>query len=70
MTIATDQDGNILGAIQHADAKQPEGMKTAVAFAPGARLHTVDVKPEIDMTKVSDVAKLHDALGRHARSAK
>lgn len=70
MTIATDQEGNILGAVQHLNEKHPEGIQTAVSFAPGARLHTVDVGPEIDMNKVSDVGKFHDALVRHTQSAK
>ena len=66
MTIATDERGNVLGAIQHPhDKRQSDEVRTAVSFAPGARLHEVDVGPELDMTKVTDVAKFHEALGRH-----
>jgi hypothetical protein len=71
MTIATDEQGNILGAIQHAaEQGSRDGPKVAVSFAPGTRLHVVDVGPEIDMTKVSDVPKFHEALSRHAAKAK
>ena len=71
MTIATDQHGNVLGAIQHgAEKSRGDGPEVSVSFAPGVRTHVVDVGPEIDMTKVSDVPKFHDALARYAQSAK
>lgn len=72
MTIATDQQGNILGAIQHAAAKgRDDGPEVRVSFAPGARLQTVEVGPDLDMAKVSDVSKFHDALRRQcSKSAK
>jgi hypothetical protein len=71
MTIATDQQGNILGAIQHSEEKSySDGLKVAVSFAPGTRLQVVDVDPDIDMTKISDVPKFHEALSRRAASAK
>jgi hypothetical protein len=70
MTIATDQHGNILGAIQYVEEKSPEGMQVSVSFAPGSRLQEVEVGPDVDMRKVSDVSKFHEALSRHARGAK
>ena len=71
MTIATDQHGNVLGAIQHrAEKGRGDGPEVNVSFAPGVRTQTVDVGPEIDMTKISDVPKFHDALARYARNAK
>jgi hypothetical protein len=71
MTVATDEHGNVLGAIQHPYGKaQSKDLKAAVSFAPGARLHDVEVGPELDMTKVSDVAKFHETLTRQATSAK
>jgi hypothetical protein len=71
MTIATDQLGNILGAIQYSDEKsRDDDMQVSVSFAPGSRLHEVEVGPELDMRKVSDVSKFQEALSRHARSAK
>ena len=66
ITIATDEQGNVLGAIQHkANGKQNGGMQAGVSFAPGARLYEVDVTPEIDMTKATDAAKYHEALRHH-----
>lgn len=65
MTIATDDHGNVLGAIQHVDGKgNADGTRVSVSFAPGSRLHEIDVDPEVDMTKVKDVAKFHEALSR------
>jgi hypothetical protein len=64
MTVATDEHGNVIGAIQHLDTAKGEGVKASVSFAPGARLHEIDVSSEVDMTKVTDVAKFHEALSR------
>jgi len=66
MTIATDQHGNVLGAVQHpSDGKTSGDMQVGVSFAAGAQLHEVDVIPEIDMTKATDAAKYHEALRHH-----
>jgi len=65
ITIATDHQGNVLGAIQHADGKSNGDMQVGVSFAPGAVLHEVDVTPEIDMAKATDAAKYHEALRHH-----
>ena len=65
ITIATDHQGNVLGAIQHADGKGNGDMQVGVSFAPGAVLHEVDVTPEIDMAKATDAAKYHEALRHH-----
>ena len=66
MTIATDHQGNVLGAIQHSVGdKANADLQAGVSFAPGARLHEVDVTPEIDMTKATDAAKYHEALRHH-----
>ena len=71
MTIATDEQGNVLGAIQHVQEKASrDGLEVSVSFAPGTRLKVVDVGPDIDMTKIKDVPKFHEALSRHAASAK
>ena len=70
MTIAADEHGNVLGAVQYSDGKARDGAKAAVSFGPGVRLHEVDVGADLDMTKVSDVAKFHEALTRHAAKAK
>jgi hypothetical protein len=63
MTVATDEHGNVIGAVHQAEAKG-DGVRSSVSFAPGARLHEIDVTPDVDMTKVTDVAKFHEALGR------
>jgi hypothetical protein len=66
MTIATDQHGNVLGAIQHsANGKANGDIQVGVNFAPGAQMHEVDVTPEIDMSKATDAAKYHEALRHH-----
>lgn len=65
MTIATDHNGNVLGAIQHAVGKAEGDVRAGVSFAPGAQLHEVEVTPEIDMTKATDAAKYHEALRHH-----
>jgi hypothetical protein len=66
MTIATDQQGNVIGAISHGeDRKGNGGMQVGVSFAPGAQLHVVDVTPEIDMSKATDAGKYHEALRSH-----
>lgn len=66
MTIATDQHGNVLGAIQHStDTKANGDVQVGVSFGPGARLHEVDVRPEIDMTKATDAFKYQEALRNH-----
>ena len=70
MTIAADEHGNVLGAIQHPDGKARDGGQAVVSFAPGVRLHEVDVGPELDMTKVTDVGKFHEALSRYTANAK
>ena len=66
MTIATDQQGNVLGAIRHVEDRKGNGdVHVGVSFAPGAQLHVVDVTPEIDMTKATDASKYHEALRSH-----
>lgn len=65
ITIATDHQGNVLGAIQHANGTANGDMQAGVSFAPGALLHDVEVTPEIDMTKATDAVKYHEALRHH-----
>lgn len=67
MTIATDKQGNILGAIQHSAEKgRGDQPRVEVSFAPGAQIQVIDVGPDLDMTKVTDASKFHDALRRRA----
>jgi hypothetical protein len=65
VTIATDERGNVVGAVQHGTGTNPGGMKGEGQFGPEHKLHTVDLPPELDMTKVKDVATFHQALQRH-----
>ena len=69
MTIATDDKGHLLGAIQHEGQAKQDGLDVSVSFAPGARLHEIEVDSELDMRKVKDVAKFHEALSRHVAMA-
>lgn len=72
ITIATDELGNVIGAIQEvaqkpalaAAQKASDAPRCGVSFAPGLRLHTVDVTSETDMTKVKDLKVFRDALKR------
>lgn len=67
ITIATDDLGNVLGAIQDVAQKpSADAPRSGVSFAPGVRLHTVDVTTELDMTKVKDLKVFRDALTRYA----
>jgi hypothetical protein len=68
MTIATDSHGNVLGAIQHAASGREapaNGIQAGVRFGPGVTLRDVNVGPELDMAKVTDAAKFHEALHQH-----
>jgi hypothetical protein len=70
MTIATDERGNVIGAMQHAPASQSAGAPKATAeFAAGHKLHTVDVEPSLDMAKVKDAAAFHRSLARYVPKA-
>ncbi|MEA3037527.1 MAG: hypothetical protein QOE79_40 [Sphingomonadales bacterium] len=67
MTIATDARGRLIGAVQHGGGTGQGEAKTSVSFGSGARLHTVDVHPEIDMAKAKDAGIFHEALKAQLR---
>ena len=70
MTIATDKKGNVIGAIQQRAGAEPAGAPhTSVTFAPGHKLHMVDVAPELDMAKAKDPAAFNQALKRYVPKA-
>lgn len=66
ITIATDERGNVIGAIQET-AKKPSGdaPRVGVNFAPGTRLNTISLTPDLDMAKVKDLRVFQDALRRN-----
>jgi ethanolamine utilization microcompartment shell protein EutL len=54
MTIVTDGAGKVLGAVQgHSLSDTKDGMHATVSFAPGHKLHFVDVAD--NMGTISDV---------------
>lgn len=56
MTIVTDSDGKVIAAVQgHALSETKDGMKATVGFAPGHKLHQVEV--DDNMGVISDVGE-------------
>jgi hypothetical protein len=54
MTIVTDGAGKVMAAVQgHSMSETIDGMSASVSFAPGHKLHFVDV--DDDMGTISDV---------------
>jgi hypothetical protein len=53
LTVVTDRRGKLIGAVQGHELSTKVGdVEAQVAFAPGHRLHKVDV--DIDMSEISD----------------
>lgn len=65
MTIATDPNGNVIGAFQKPNGREANGVESSVTFAPGTRLHEIEVSSELDISKVRDVDAFHEALQKH-----
>lgn len=56
MTIVTDSNGNVIAAVQgHALTETRDGVRATVGFAPGHKLHHVDV--DDSMGVVTDVGQ-------------
>lgn len=72
MTIATDDQGNVIGAVQHdgPGATAAGGMRYGVSFAPGSTLHAVEVSPEHDMAKATDCKAFQESLKRYIPKGK
>ena len=65
LTIVTDDQGNVIAAVQDQAGAQAAEIKTSVSFAPGHRLHSVEVGREIDLAKARDIDALAATLKRH-----
>jgi ethanolamine utilization microcompartment shell protein EutL len=66
MTIVTDGAGKVIGAVQgHSLSETRDGMHATVSFAPGHKLHFVDV--DDDMGNISDVDQYVKRLQSYLR---
>jgi len=64
MTIITDTQGNVLGAVQgHSLTETKDGVEASVSFAPGHATHMIDV--DDDLSTVSDVDEFQQRLRHH-----
>ena len=64
MTIVTDDQGNILGAVQgHALSESKGGVEATVSFAPGHVTHQVEI--DEDMSSVDDADEFQKRLKQH-----
>ncbi|MFA9219052.1 MAG: hypothetical protein ACEQSK_18365 [Sphingomonadaceae bacterium] len=64
MTIVTDDQGNILGAVQGHSLSDKQGdLEASVSFAPGHKTHQVDV--DDDMASIDDADEFQKRLQQH-----
>lgn len=64
MTIITDDQGNILGAVQgHALSETKAGVEATVSFAPGHTTHQVEI--DEDMSSIDDADEFQKRLQQH-----
>jgi hypothetical protein len=64
MTIVTDSQGNLAGAVQgHALAEKQGDLEISVSFPPGHNLHKVEV--EDDLANITDAAEFQRRLLKH-----
>jgi hypothetical protein len=64
MTIVTDDQGNILGAVQgHSLSDSKDGVNVSVSFAPGHKTHLVNV--DDDMASIDDADVFQQRLKQH-----
>jgi hypothetical protein len=64
MTIVTDDQGNILGAVQgHALSETKAGVEATVSFAAGHQTHQVEV--DDDMSNIDDADEFQQRLRQH-----
>jgi hypothetical protein len=64
MTIVTDANGNVLGAVQGHSLSETKGdVEANVSFAPGHSTHMIEV--DDDLTTVDDVDEFQARLRRH-----
>lgn len=66
-SIITDAHGNLLGAVQgHSMTENKGGVEATVAFAPGHKVHQVEVDDDMDTVTDPDVfqQRLKQHLGK------
>ena len=64
MTIVTDAQGKLVGAVQgHTLSSKQGNVEAQVSFPQNFKLHKVEV--EDDMAKITDPAVFHDRLLKH-----
>lgn len=64
MTIITDDQNNILGAVQgHSLTDKQGGVEASVSFAPGHSTHMLEV--DDDLSTINDVNDFQDRLKQH-----
>jgi hypothetical protein len=64
MTIITDDQGNILGAVQgHSLSDKQGNVQATVSFAPGHKTHQVDV--DDDMGTIDDASEFQKRLKQY-----
>jgi hypothetical protein len=78
LTIVTNSRGKLIGAVHGHELQEKAGdIEVSVSFAPGHKLHKVDI--DVDMTNIDDPKEFERVLARHipksapkkkARSAK
>jgi len=63
LTIVTDRRGKLIGAVQGHELSAKAGdVEAQVSFAPGHKLHKVDV--DIDMSTIADTTEFEKKLAR------
>lgn len=64
MTIITDDQDNILGAVQGHSLSEKQGqIEATVSFAPGHKTHLLEV--DDDLATIDDVDSFQDRLKQH-----
>jgi hypothetical protein len=64
LTIVTNSRGKLIGAVQGHELSEKTGdIEVSVSFAPGHKLHKVDV--DVDMTNIDDPKEFERVLARH-----
>jgi hypothetical protein len=64
MSIITDSNGELLGAVQgHALNEHKGGVQAEVTFAPGHQVHQVEV--DDDLATIDDAAEFQRRLKQH-----
>jgi hypothetical protein len=68
LTIVTDRRGKLIGAVQdHVLSWKVGEIEAHVSFAPGHKLHKVDI--DIDMSEIADPKEFERNLARHIPKA-